>query len=103
MTRILAHVTTPAFAAGGPLFEERHREDGSPIIRCNYQAVVTIDGAEYAHFKAFRWQSECEELCAKINARGVVDLALWAVVEPYDREEAEAYNLREEYDEGRPW
>ena len=94
--------TAPALVGAGPLFEERHWEDGSVIVRCVYQAVTTIDGVEYAHFKAFRWSADCEALCDAINLRGTINLDHWVAVEPYDREDAEAYNLREEYEDGRP-
>lgn len=72
----------------GPLYEERHWETGEISHRYNCQVGVTVGGVNYVHPHSFRWKSDAEVFAAKVTARHVVDLSLWAEVdEPESFEE----------------
>ena len=90
-----------ACAFGGPAYEV-NTEDG-PQVTCAWFCGVTVAGLQFAHAHRFGSRYDAQAFADKVNARGTLDIALWAKVEPYDREAEAAADWQDEQEDRRAW
>ena len=90
-----------ACAFGGPAYEVS-TEDGLRVT-CDWFCSLTVAGLSYAHAHRFTSRYDAQAFADKVNARGTVNVALWAKVEPYDREAEAAADWADEQEDRRAW
>ena len=68
----------------GPLYEQRHWEDGSPSLLFDYYIEAGANDAIYTHHHSFRTKGEADALAALIKAAGEIDPQHWVEAQAWD-------------------